>query len=236
MKAPDEAEILELWERGTARHPIDRALLLCAWARPDFPVSRLPDLPLGFINRTLLRLRETCFGPHIIAWVDCEHCGVHMEVALDTGQLLAASKDDAPSGEFEISGFHFRVPCSRDLAAIAGQRDVAAASLQLLQQCCLAPPGEDTPDFFSMMNEAESSMEKLDPGADINLSLSCVDCGHSWLAGFDIGSLLWSEIDLRARTLLSQVHSLAGAYGWTETEILALTPQRRTAYLDMVGV
>ena len=235
MQAFGETEMLELWERGLARHPIDRALLLCAWARPDLPPSRFPDLPLGVLNRALLRLRETCFGPRIIAWVDCEHCGEYMEVALDTGQLLAGANEDDMPAEFEISSFRFRVPCSRDLAAITGQRDITAATLKLLQQCCLAHPDKTDLDFASILPEAEMVMENLDPEADINLALTCVDCGHSWLAGFDIGAMLWNEIDVRARTLLSEVHSLARAYCWTEAEILALSPQRRTAYLDMVG-
>lgn len=85
MRAPGEAEILTLWERGLARHPIDQALLLYAWTQPDLPSSSFPDLPLGTINRALLRLRETCFGPRIIACFDCEQCGTRMEIVLDTG-------------------------------------------------------------------------------------------------------------------------------------------------------
>jgi hypothetical protein len=42
-------------------------------------------------------------------------------------------------------------------------------------------------------------------------------------------------MDARARALLAEVHSLARAYGWTEPEILALSPQRRAAYLEMAG-
>ena len=243
MQVPGEAEILALWERGFARHPIDRALLLYAWTRPDFPSSSFPDLPLGTINRALLRLRETCFGPRIIACIDCEHCGSRMEIALDTGQLLAGINDDDTlsefddtPAEFEVSSLRFRVPCSRDLAAVSGERDLKAATVKLLEQCCLEHPENSDAGFGNMLAEAEAAMEELDPAADINLSLSCEDCGHSWLADFNIGTLLWDEIDVRARALLAEVHSLAQAYGWTEPEILALSPQRRAAYLDMVGV
>jgi hypothetical protein len=41
---------------------------------------------------------------------------------------------------------------------------------------------------------------------------------------------------VHARSLLAEVHSLARAYGWTESEILALSPQRRSTYLEMVGI
>ncbi|CAH1388049.1 T4 family baseplate hub assembly chaperone [Candidatus Nitrotoga sp. M5] len=243
MQAPGDTEILALWERGLSRHPIDRALLLCAWARPDLPSSSFPDLPLGKINRVLLHLREICFGPRIIACIDCEHCSTRMEVTLDTSQLLAGINEDDTTNkfdnrpaEFEISNLRFRVPCSRDLAAISGERDIKAAAVKLLKQCCLELPESRKTDFASMLPKAEAAMEILDPAADINLSLSCEDCDHSWLASFNIGSLLWDEIDVRARALLAEVHSLAQAYGWTEPEIFALSPQRRAAYLDMVGI
>lgn len=61
MRVPGEADILALWERGLARHSIDRALLLCAWTRPDLPASSLPDLPLGTINKALLRSTRNMF-------------------------------------------------------------------------------------------------------------------------------------------------------------------------------
>ncbi len=243
MQVPGETEILALWERGLARHPIDRALLLYAWAQPDLPSSRYPDLPLGTINKALLRLRETCFGPRIVTCIDCERCSTRMEITLDTGQMLAGINDDDTSSEFddtpaefEVSSLRFRVPCSRDLAAVCGERDLKAAAVKLLEQCCLGHPEKMNAGFANMLAEAEAAMEDLDPAADINLSLSCEDCGHSWLAEFNIGMLLWEEIDVHARALLAEVHNLAQAYGWTEPEILALSPQRRAAYLNMVGV
>ena len=236
MQAPSEAEILALWERGLLRHPIDRALLLCAWSCPDLASARLPDLPLGAINKALLHLREICFGPRIDAWVDCAHCGERMEVTLDTGQLLADVSENTTPPNFEISGFRFRVPCSRDLAAIIGQSDITGAAKKLLEQCCLSHPENVDLDFTSILEEAETTMAKLDPDADISLDLNCEACGQSWQADFNIGTLLWDEIDARARSLLAEVHNLARAYGWSESEILALSPQRRATYLDMVGI
>lgn len=236
MQALRESELLTLWEGGLVRHPIDRALLLCAWARPDLPPSRLPDLPLGVINSSLLLFRETCFGPHISACVDCEHCGERLELALDTGQLLADSSGDDIPAEFEVSSLRFRVPCSRDLATITGEQDITVAARKLLEHCCLEPRGQAPMSLVGIFAEAEAAMESIDPAADINLAITCEHCGHSWLAGFDIGTLLWDEFDVRAHALLAEVHSLASAYGWTEPEILALSPQRRAVYLDMVGV
>ncbi|WP_396957638.1 hypothetical protein [Nitrosomonas sp.] len=234
LSAYSPAQLLALWEQGVRRHPIDRALLLGTWARPDMPPSRLPDLPLGTLNRALLRFRESCFGSHINACADCEYCGTRLELVLDTGQLLADTHDNDTLTEFEIAGMRFRIPCSRDLAAIVMEQDISTAALKLLQQCCLSDSAETGMDLASLFTKVEGAMETFDPAADISLSLACEECGHHSSMNVDIGALLWNEIDIHARTLLADVHRLARAYGWTEPEILALSPQRRAAYLDMV--
>lgn len=234
MQAPSETELLTLWERGLVRHPIDRALLLCAWARPELPPARISFLPLGTVNASLLRLREACFGACISAWIDCENCGQRLELALNTEQLIAGASERDSQIEFEIFSKRFRLPCSRDLATIAGEQDTQSATMKLLKQCCLDQLDESTENLESILPEVETAMETLDPAADINLALACEECGHHWLNNFNIGALLWDEIDVRARAILAEVHCLAQVYGWTEPEILALSPHRRAIYLGMV--
>jgi hypothetical protein len=38
-----------------------------------------------------------------------------------------------------------------------------------------------------------------------------------------------------ASRLLLEVHALASVYGWSERDVLNLSPRRRRLYLDMVG-
>ena len=235
IRAPAEAELLTLWERGRVCHPIDRSLLLCAWTRPDLPAGEIADLPLGTVNNALLRLRKACFGNRIDTYADCEQCGQRLEVALDAGQLMASVGEvDAPS-EFTLRGFRFRMPAGRDLAAIAGDRDPDAAALTLLERCCLDRPQAPTVELAELLAEVEARLEELDPAADLNLDVACASCGHRWTPSLDLGALLWDEIDAYAQRLFAEVHHLARAYGWTEPEILALSPGRRATYLDMVG-
>ncbi|MBW8316781.1 MAG: hypothetical protein K0M73_18195, partial [Hydrogenophaga sp.] len=89
MRTLDEAGLLSLWESGQDRHPIDRALLLCAWARPDVAPERFAQLPLGVVNTGLLRMRAALFGARVEVQLDCEHCGEHLELGLDIAPLLA---------------------------------------------------------------------------------------------------------------------------------------------------
>jgi hypothetical protein len=50
----------------------------------------------------------------------------------------------------------------------------------------------------------------------------------------NVASLLWDDIEAHAHKLVGEVDALARAYGWTEPEILVLSPQRRATYLAMV--
>ena len=79
------------------------------------------------------------------------------------------------------------------------------------------------------------AMLQADPQALIELQLNCPNCGHTWTALFDIANFLWRELDAWARRTLRDVHKLASAYGWSETQILALSPTRRRLYLELVS-
>ncbi|GHJ35085.1 hypothetical protein [Streptomyces sp. TS71-3] len=75
--------------------------------------------------------------------------------------------------------------------------------------------------------------ERADPGADVTFGIACPECGEVTRAELDIASYLWSELDAWARDLLLDVHLLASAYGWSEPQILALSPLRRRYYLEL---
>jgi len=77
-------------------------------------------------------------------------------------------------------------------------------------------------------------MASADPLAEIRLKFDCAECAHQWNESLDIVAFMWLEIEARARRLLTEVHALAAAYGWTEREILSLSEPRRSLYLEMV--
>jgi hypothetical protein len=235
MRPLGELDLLRLWELGSARHPIDRALLLCGWARADLEASRLADLPLGVVNESLIRLRGATFGDRIDLVGDCPGCHERMEVRLDAAALLGTADAADARAEVEIAGWRFRAPTSRDLAAAADAGDAAAAALVLLERCCVVRPPGVPRDRQRLLDEASDALAAIDPLADVELSVSCEACSRTWTTAFEIASVLWDEIAESARAVLREVHLLAEAYGWSEPEILALTPHRRRSYLGMVG-
>lgn len=234
MQALADSELLTLWERGAARHALDRSALLAAAARPDWPADTVVDRPLGAVNTSLLRLRAASFGPLIDGHVDCPRCGQRLAFALDTRVLLHG----APSGtdglrETEVAGLRVRPPSLRDLAAVATETDAAQAARALLARCTVS--GEAALLDDQALASVDAALEQLDPRADLALALQCTDCGHAGNAQLDPGSLLWDEFEARAHALLADVHRLASAYGWTEEQVLALGPARRARYLAMAG-
>lgn len=224
--------LLRTWEHGRRRHPIDRAVMLHAAAQPDAEPDALADQPLGRRNAAILALRRATFGAALRACLDCPQCGEQLEFDADTGVLLAASVPG--SAEVEVDGLRFRPPTSRDLANILAESDPEAARRRLLRACLVAGQETAETELAALGDRVEDALERADPLADIGLDVRCAACGHAWRATFDAAAFLWEEIEVQARRLLDEVHLLARAYGWSESEILALPEARRAAYLERV--
>jgi hypothetical protein len=235
MRQPSETDLLALWEAGDSRHPIDRALLLSAWARPELAADQFARLPLGVVNADLLKTRANLFGNHVVLQCACGECGELLEVPVAIDEVLATAHTSDSHAEVTLAGFRFRLPDSRDLASVANELDAETAALRLLENCCIERPSAG-PDLASVLTEASERLEAADTLADLKLAVTCTACGHRWEAGLDPGELLWNDVRTHARNLLAQVHTLARAYGWTEPDVLVLSPARRAAYLDMALV
>lgn len=227
------SELLSLWERGARRHALDRSALLAAAARPDWDAASIVDRPLGAVNASLLQLRSASFGPHIAGHADCAQCGQRLAFTLDARQLLALADADTRPSSTDAAGLRLRAPSLRDLAAVAHEADAERATRTLLARCTLA--GDAAQIDTAALREAEQALDALDPQADLAIALHCVACGHAGAAQLDPGALLWDDIETQAQRLLEQVHRLASAYGWSEDQILALSPARRASYLALQG-
>jgi hypothetical protein len=242
MRALSASELLGVWEHGLAQRPIERALTLLATTRPGTPLDDLAGLSIGQRDAGLLSLREQNFGPQLVCLTNCTNCGERLELSLTVADLRVAPDVAAPTelsvtvDEYQVE---FRLPDSFALLAVADSSDVMTARALLLERCLKRVRKGDEPSPAaelpqSVVDAVMERMAQADPQADVQLALSCPVCRHEWQTAFDIVSFLWTEINVWAYRTLHDVHKLAAAYGWSESEILNLNPSRRQAYLEMI--
>ena len=78
-----------------------------------------------------------------------------------------------------------------------------------------------------------AAMAEADPQADLSLQFTCPDCHQQWEPVFDMARFVWQELHAWALRLLRDIDTLASSYHWSETDILAMSPRRRQAYLEL---
>jgi hypothetical protein len=243
MRAPSAAELLDVWEDGLTRTSAQRAFALLTAISPGVSRETLAALSIGQRDAELLRLREALWGPRMAAVAACPACGEKLELALDTREVLSDS-NRANQGEMSVSvaeyDVTYRLPTTFDVVAAESEATPESARSLILDRCVLSAQQGTIPVTSEQLPSEvvagiARSMAEADPLADIRVNLSCPACEHKWGATFDIVSFLWTEIEAWAWRILSEVHTLARAYGWPERDILALSPTRRQFYLEMVG-
>jgi hypothetical protein len=234
-------ELLRVWELGEEQHPLDRALTILATAYPEVSWDELATLSIGERDAHLLTVREQTYGPRLEAFVECPRCSESLEFDVTTADLRAEEPTTVEQAlELSSDGFElrFRLPDSRDLAAVLGCRDLSEAHGLLMQRCVLEASREGTSVAGSELPadiaaEISRSMSEHDPQAEVLIDLRCPSCHHRWQALFDILTFFWTELSVQAQRLLREVHALAQAYGWREADILGMSARRRQLYLEM---
>ncbi|MER7400542.1 hypothetical protein ABT381_34085 [Streptomyces sp. NPDC000151] len=247
MAVTGPAELLATWEAGLALQDSGRALLLHRAARPEAGTDALLSVPAGERAADLFALRRALFGARMQVKLACAdpECGAAMEFELDAAELGAIRPAPPEDGLRVAEGgwsVTFRLPAVADLTEAAAAATDAADARRLLGARCVLTAVRDgrtaTEEERARLPEAvlkrfAEAVEQADPGAEVTLSITCPECGAATPAELDIAGYLWTELDAWARDVLLDVHLLASAYGWSEPEILALSPLRRRYYLEL---
>ena len=256
MTLRTETDLLALWERALPlAAPAREACLAAAVADPDDE----PPATLGAQRARLLRALAPWCGGRLALTSRCPDCGERLAYDVDPASMARAAATEPPEdGAADDAGpqtlawhswrVQFRPIVPGDLdASVAGEAadDPDLFASRLLQRCVLAIECEGAPVDASAANlnwppalvEALSArLQSLDPLAAIAFDVECPACGHGWSAPFDVAQALWAFVQAAAERLLVEVDALARRYGWSEAEVLALTPVRRSAYLQLAGL
>lgn len=248
MRSLTATELLNIWETGRHVSPSRRSLLLLSAA---FPEERevLADIPLGGVCRRLLQLRALLFGPTLNCLAGCPACRGTIETSVEVDELLGQDRHDQNTLDASVEpkpyaivhgdySVEFRLPTARDVMALDGTKVQAVsklAELLIISSTCMGEQVAVGNLPEGILAAVEHQVTDLDPLAQIELALSCPDCAATWEENLHIIDFLWQEIGNLARRLLFEVARLAATFGWSEQDILNLSPERRRSYLELLG-
>ncbi|MFL6857366.1 MAG: hypothetical protein ACJ8EB_05600 [Allosphingosinicella sp.] len=233
MNVPQASILIDSWSRGTGRSTTERALLLLELALPALDEEQRAHLSIGYRDAWLLSLRELLFGSAIECVAACPDCEEEIAVDFTIGEVRTsyAEPGEIVTVEAEGGALRLRLPDSADLLAIEQERDAGTAGPRLLERCLAG--AADRAALGTIAFEAVSrALGEADPQAELRLRIACPACGGGTEAPFDVAAHLWSDLDEWVGAQLLDVHCLASRYGWSEAEILAMSPARRRVYLD----
>jgi hypothetical protein len=215
--------LLDLWERGAMQPPAAVAVAVLSAVSGERP-EVIRALPIGARDVRLMELHRELRGGAVEGWAHCPSCSEKVETSFELADLAATPPAAAT---FVCGTTEFRLPTTADLVAAAHYETAEEMREAVLRRCILSAE-EVTADGLAAV---EAAMAEADPAGDIRLALACPACGAQWEMSFDVVSFVWNEIDALARHVASEVHLLASAYGWRETDILSMSAARRQLYI-----
>lgn len=243
MRTLEPSDLLRIFDQTAGQPPLEPASTLLAAVSPQEVREVLSAIPLGRRNGRFLALFRHLFGAGLELCSTCPVCDKRVDFGIAVDDLLASMPADDVSGGLEQAVgdlvVRYRLLTADDLAAV-DRRDVQLGRRQLVDRCLLEVRRAGQPARPDDLSSAEidllgNALDAADPLADVRFDLTCPACQGAWQASLDIAACLADELRLRVRHLLQEIHGLARGYGWHEAEILALSSERRHAYLEMLG-
>lgn len=129
-----------------------------------------------------------------------------------------------------------RLPTGRDQASwrqssFATEDDALASIVRSLATDPERLPSLTREELASLAEK----MEAADPLVSFSVSTTCPHCHREVAAAVDLEAAAIAQLAHCRRALLREVHDFATAYGWTETEVLAIPLPRRAEYRRLIG-
>lgn len=233
------ADLFDLWEHGRPLTPTGRccALLLASGVTETV----VDGLSVGQGDALVMELRAGVFGTEVAGVVDCPGCAERLDVAFGLDDVRSpAPGDPAAPVEVEADGWIVRArpPTLEDLRCLDRYGPHEDRRAALLARCVLDAERAGVPVAAQELPEpvvarVVVALAEADPQAETRLGLGCAACGRTWSTVFDVVAFFWAELEDWAWRTAQDVAELAARYGWSEAEVLAMTPWRRQLYLEL---
>lgn len=220
----DSDRLLDLYHDGRSGGTLARMALLARTAAGDEAGS----VSLGELDRRIWALRadwlaDGASGGQVgdtQAVCTCPACGGRLEFSLPKGFALPPPHSDSATVLWQGRSYILRLPRIGDI----GPHGLAPETL-----------GDAPWDQPGFSEAAAQALQMADPTLGLSLAMTCPECGDTIDEPFDPAAFFWAEIEDMARALLRDVIALARALGWSERDILAMSPARRALYLAEVS-
>jgi hypothetical protein len=176
------------------------------------------------------------YGPLVRSVLVCGECGERFDTDFELASLIASLSATTgqprvrplTDGVFETEqGVKFRLPTGQEECAQIGMPPAEGAKW-LLGQCLVDG------DLESAGETVQLAMEQVAPVADVDMRAQCPECGASQTVHFDLQSYLLSGLMNERKTLVTEVHLLARAYGWSRSEIMDMPRSQRKSAVSLI--
>jgi len=222
--------LIELAERATQLSAGQWSLAFLQAAFPQAVRDDLLDLPVGTRDRLIMAVRARLVAAPLRAEPKCADCGGRFELTLmpeDLGLGSDAGPTDPGARAVRIEGQEVMLRPVRlsDLLAVENMSDISQAVRLLAERAC------DGDLSGIPLKALETTLEELDPAADIWIKTHCPECGAAHNLSFDPVHYTAQELRQYAQQILRDVVDIARAFHWSEHDILTLPDSRRAYYV-----
>jgi hypothetical protein len=189
--------------------------------------------------QALLAAARASGAARVFALARCPRpeCGERTEIELELDSLALAPGPDSFSWQGEGSRLTLRLPRGDDQRRWleAPPPDAPELPLQMATGLVCEVDGAPREAAWRLpepwLQGVEDAFAEHDPLTALSIAAACSGCGGELSAEIDLEELLLQELERAQQDLLSDVHTLASAYHWSEAEILGLPAWRRASYL-----
>ncbi len=231
----DELIILE-----PASHPVTAAVRLAQRVAVSSTGEAVAwdELPAADLDAVTLVIRRAWLGDTIMTqgWCADPACREPMDIAFSISAYLGHHRPRScrgvrPAGKtgwFELTGVgvSFRLPTIGDLRMAVGAPDPELC----LRQRCVDPAAIP----LAVARRISRAMYALAPSLGGPVTARCPGCDGDVVLHFDPVTYTLTELRYAAGDLYEQVHLLASAFGWPESDILLMPRRRRARYAAII--
>lgn len=190
--------------------------------------------------QALLAVAKECAGGRRSISLRCQHvgCGGVMLATLELDAFVCTAVPRTVSCETNGSNeILVRMPTGRDQESWLTAQSIEQATLarDLIDSIDGARPDPDWQLPSDWIPSISKALDDGDPLTSLELVASCHECGTLNQVPFDLEAELVRVIKEFQYIRLNDIHNLAGAYGWTESQIISLPRWRREIYLAKVN-